>query len=129
VKSIALGAFALVVSMAACGGETATASSPGITRAESAKIKPYPPQEVKVVISGQTASLNWDVSNDSKIVGYEIFRAVNGGPLEKIQRVTKAPFVDVVPSKASVSYAVSTVDYNNNVSRPRTAIAIASDAR
>jgi hypothetical protein len=54
---------------------------------------------------------------------------VNGGPLEKIKRVTKAPFVDVVPAKASVRYAVSAVDYNNNVSRPRTATSVATDTR
>jgi hypothetical protein len=129
VKPVCFGVFALLIPLAACAGDVLPKPNPGITRAESAKVAPYPPQEVKVVIDGQTASLRWDASDDSKIVGYEIFRGVNGGPLEKIKRVTKAPFVDKVPSEASVRYAVAAVDSNNNVSRPRTATSIDTATR
>jgi hypothetical protein len=121
-KPVLLGIILASTSMASCAADVAAPPGKGISRPESATIAPYPPREVRVTIVGEIASLKWEPAADSKIVGYDVFRGVNDGPLEKVSRVPKASFVDAFPPKTSVRYAVSAVDYNDNVSRPRPAV-------
>jgi len=86
---------------------------------ESRRISPFPPKNVQAEISDGRAVITWTSVQSDRIVGYDVYRAVDDGPLEKIGRAKQPPFVDAKPCKGKLSYAVASVDYNENRSKPR----------
>jgi hypothetical protein len=98
-----------------------------ISLAESKRISPYPPKTVKVAFTDGSAVIQWTKVPSEKITGYEIYRIVGDGKLEKVGHTSELKFVDKSPPKGKVSYAVASVDYNDNRSKPRQAITDSSE--
>ena len=100
-------------------GAQTTAPKPDMSLSESRRISPFPPKNVQAEISDGRAVITWTSVQSDRIVGYDVYRAVDDGPLEKIGRAKQPPFVDAKPCKGKLSYAVASVDYNENRSKPR----------
>lgn len=123
-----------VVLMAAFAGLACQASSqsseapkPDLPLAESKKISPFPPKNVEVQFVEGSALLKWAKVPSEKITGYDIYRMVDDGKLEKVGHTKELEFIDKTPPKGKVVYAVASVDYNENRSKPR--LATVSDSR
>jgi hypothetical protein len=94
---------------------------PDISLAESKRISPFPPKDVQVDVVGRRAVVKWSKVPSDRITGYDIYRAIDAGPLQKLGHAKEPPFVDEKPPKGKLSYAVESVDYNDNRSKPRQA--------
>jgi hypothetical protein len=94
---------------------------PDISFAEGKKISPFPPKDVQVDLVGGRAVVKWSKVPSEKITGYDIYRAIDAGPLQKVGHAKEPPFVDEKPPKGKLFYAVESVDYNDNRSKPRQA--------
>jgi len=99
-----------------------TKAKPDISLAESRRISPFPPKNARVSIENGRATVRWVKATSKKIVCYEIYRSVDGGPMEKLGKAKEPPFIDSPPANAKVAYAVASIDSNDNESRLRTAL-------
>src|SRR5882762_3831787 len=111
-KSAPLLIFAVVVSGpcagSACPQEKKT--KPDLSLAESKRISPFPPKNARVSIENGRATVRWVKATSEKIVCYEIYRSIDGGPMEKLGRAKEPPFIDSPPVNAKVAYAVASID-------------------
>jgi hypothetical protein len=107
-------------------GQSSPSPKPDISVSESKKISPFPPKTVEVEVSDGFATVKWTKVPSEKIKGYDIFRIVDDGKLEKVGHTAELQFVDKTPPKGKVSYAVASVDINDNRSKPRQANATTS---
>jgi hypothetical protein len=96
-------------------------SSPDISLAESKHISPFPPKTAWVKFDKGHATIHWTKATSERIVCYEIYRSIDGGPMKKLGRAKDPLFVDNPPAGEKVSYAVAAIDTNDNVSRLRLA--------
>ena len=111
-------------------GSVACGQSPqpkaDVSLAESKKISPFPPKTVEVQVTDGQATLKWTKVPSEKIVGYDVYRVQDDGKLQKVGHTKELTFVDKTPQKGKVTYAVASVDYNDNRSKPREASVEAS---
>jgi hypothetical protein len=119
----------LVIALALMGpvpmyGQSSPPPKPDISLNESKKISPFPPKSVEVEVSDGLATVKWTKVPSEKVKGYDIFRIVDDGKLEKVGHTTELQFVDKTPPKGKVAYAVASVDINDNRSKPRQASAM-----
>jgi hypothetical protein len=95
---------------------------PDLSLSESRRISPFPPKDARVSIENGRATVWWVKASSEKIVCYEIYRSIDGGPMEKLGRVKEPPFIDHPPANAKVAYAVASIDSNDSESRLRRAL-------
>jgi hypothetical protein len=75
------------------------------------------PANVKARVSGNKAVLSWDTSPIKRIVGYEVSRRKDDGPLVSLKTVSAPPFTDnELPGAGQFEYTVTAVDYRGNKS-------------
>ncbi len=96
-------------------------SKPDISLAENKRISPFPPKNATVTIENGRATVRWVRATTARVVGYEIYRSINGGPMKEVGRTKEPPFVDHPPPNSKVAYAVASIDSDDNKSRLRTA--------
>jgi len=120
--------FAVGVSGLASIGMAQSSQQPktDVSLAESKKISPFPPKSVTVQITDGRAILKWTKVPSEKITGYDIYRVLDDGKLEKLGHTKELTFVDKRPPNGKTAYAVASVDYNDNRSKPREASVEAS---
>jgi hypothetical protein len=94
-----------------------------IPLAESKRISPFPPKDVQVSLVDTHAVIKWTKVRSDRVTGYDVYRLDEDGRLKKIGHTKELHFVDKRPLKGNATYAVASVDYNDNQSTPRQATA------
>jgi hypothetical protein len=82
------------------------------------KFPPEVPSGLTAIASAQSIELSWSRNTESDFRGYNVFRSVDGGALEKIQSLLEAPaYSDTkVEAGKKYQYTVSAVDAVGNES-------------
>lgn len=123
ITGLSLALLAAIVGLVSTvSAQSSPAPKPDVSLADSKKISPFPPKTVEVEFSDGLATVKWTKVLSEKITGYDVYRVLDDGKFEKVGHTKETKFVDKSPTKDTVKYAVASVDYNDNRSKPREAI-------
>ena len=82
------------------------------------RFPPSPPAGLRVTASPTSIEISWDGNSEPDLAGYRVYRAVPGGPFEKIAETSTVPTYSdhAVEQGKTYRYAISAFDQSGNES-------------